>query len=124
MPGERRACSAEAGGPTRDHHRDHPGHDGGGKKLPEPLQTILAIDEPLYGMDEILALGITNVYGSIGLTNFGYLDKRKPLVIGRLNRGSAGVHVFLDDLVAGIAAAASARIAHRLPDGERFEGDV
>lgn len=94
------------------------------KKLPEPLQTILAIDEPLYGMDEILALGITNVYGSIGLTNFGYLDKRKPLVIGRLNRGSAGVHVFLDDLVAGIAAAASARIAHRLPDGERFEGDV
>ena len=26
------------------------------KKLPEPLQTILAIDEPLYGMDEILAI--------------------------------------------------------------------
>lgn len=93
------------------------------KKLPEPLQTILAIDEPLYGMDEILALGITNVYGTIGLTNFGYLDKRKPSVIGRLNRGNAGVHVFLDDLVAGIAAAASARIAHRLPEGERFEGD-
>lgn len=93
------------------------------KKLPEPLQTILATDEPLYGMDEILALGITNVYGSIGLTNFGYLDKRKPLILGRLNRGKAGVHVFLDDLVAGVAAAASARIAHRLPEAERFEGD-
>jgi len=84
------------------------------KKLPEPLQTILEKDHPLYGVDEILALGITNVYGSIGLTSFGYLDKLKMGVIGRLNQhGTGSVHTFLDDLVAGIAAAASARLAHQ-----------
>lgn len=80
--------------------------------LPEPLQSIMRADEPLYGPDEILALSITNVYGTIGLTNFGYLDKTKPGVIGKLNNHSHEIHVFLDDLVAGIAAAAAARIAH------------
>ncbi|UZQ83875.1 phosphatidylglycerophosphatase A [Thermoanaerobacter sp. RKWS2] len=53
--------------------------------LEEPLLSILKRDEPLYGIDEILALSITNVYGSIGLTNFGYLDKIKPGIIGKLN---------------------------------------
>ncbi|GIM47107.1 phosphatidylglycerophosphatase A [Collibacillus ludicampi] len=81
--------------------------------LPEPLQSIMNSDEPLYGVDEILALGITNVYGSIGLTSFGYLDKEKLGILKRLNVKGSGIHVFLDDLVAGIAAAASARIAHR-----------
>lgn len=81
--------------------------------LPEPLQSIMQTDEPLYGVDEILALGITNVYGSIGLTSFGYLDKKKLGIIANLNRKENGIHVFLDDLVAGVAAAASARIAHR-----------
>ncbi len=84
------------------------------KKLPEPLQSILERDHPLYGVDEILALGITNVYGSIGLTSFGYLDKVKMGVIGDLNQHKSGhIHTFLDDLVAGIAAAASARLAHQ-----------
>ncbi|WP_018132014.1 phosphatidylglycerophosphatase A family protein [Effusibacillus pohliae] len=83
------------------------------KRLPEPLQSILQADEPLYGVDEILALGITNVYGSIGLTSFGYLDKEKLGIISKLNKKGNSVHVFLDDLVAGVAAAASARIAHR-----------
>jgi phosphatidylglycerophosphatase A len=81
--------------------------------LPEPLQSMMNSDEPLYGVDEILALGITNVYGSIGLTSFGYLDKEKLGILNRLNVKGSGIHVFLDDLVAGIAAAASARIAHR-----------
>lgn len=49
----------------------------------------------------------------IGLTGFGYLDKIKLGIIGKLNDDEQGIHVFLDDLVAGIAAAASARIAHR-----------
>ncbi|HEY8450191.1 MAG TPA: phosphatidylglycerophosphatase A, partial [Bacillota bacterium] len=82
--------------------------------LPEPLLTILRQDDLLYGVDEVLALGITNVYGSIGLTNFGYLDKQKLGIIGRLNnRVEPGrVHTFLDDLVSGIAAAAAARLAH------------
>lgn len=83
------------------------------KRLPEPLQSIIATDDFLYGVDEILALSITNVYGSIGLTNFGYLDKTKPLIIGQLNMAKNGrCHTFLDDLVAAIAAAAASRIAH------------
>lgn len=81
--------------------------------LPEPLQSIVAKDDFLYGVDEILALSITNVYGSIGLTNFGYLDKTKPMIIGELNKHKSGMcHTFLDDLVAAIAAAAASRIAH------------
>lgn len=83
-------------------------------QLPEPLLYIIREDEPLYGIDEILALSIVNVYGSVGLTSFGYLDKTKTGILGRLNRPLPGtVNTFLDDLVAGIAAAAGARIAHR-----------
>lgn len=82
------------------------------KQLPQPLQSIMERDEPLYGVDEILALSITNVYGTIGLTNFGYLDKVKVGVIGTINDNRNEIHVFLDDLVAAIAAAAAARIAH------------
>jgi len=97
------------------------------KLLPEPLQAILDADEPLYGVDETLALGIVHVYGMIGLTSFGYLDKDKPGIIRELNDNRAAVHVFLDDLVAGLAAAASARIAHQneaAPDyNSRFAPD-
>ncbi|MFO7171778.1 MAG: phosphatidylglycerophosphatase A [Bacillota bacterium] len=83
------------------------------RQLPEPLQTIVANDDYLFGVDEILALSITNVYGSIGLTNFGYLDKTKPLIIGQLNKKKNGTcQTFLDDLVSAIAAAAASRIAH------------
>lgn len=82
-------------------------------RLPQPLQAIMERDEPLYGIDEILALSITNVYGTIGLTNFGYLDKLKKGVLGRLNNHSSQIHVFLDDLVAAVAAAAAARMAHQ-----------
>jgi phosphatidylglycerophosphatase A len=91
------------------------------KKLPEPFQTIMEIDEPLYGVDEILALSIVNVYGTIGLTSFGYLDKEKNGIISYLNNNKEKVNVFLDDLVAGIAAAASARIAHQNPDPHRYQ---
>jgi len=83
------------------------------KQLPQPLQTILEKDEPLYGVDETLALGIVHVYGMIGLTSFGFLDKEKIGIIRTLNDNKAAVHVFLDDLVCGLAAAASARIAHQ-----------
>ncbi|MFD1957604.1 phosphatidylglycerophosphatase A [Paenibacillus thailandensis] len=91
------------------------------KLLPQPLQAIMETDESLYGVDETLALGITNVYGMIGLTSFGYLDKVKPGIIRRLNVKGEKIHVFLDDLVAGLAAAASARIAHQDPKAERYD---
>lgn len=83
------------------------------KLLPQPLQSIMERDESLYGADETLALGIVHVYGMIGLTSFGYLDKEKTGIIRSLNNDSSQIHVFLDDLVAGLAAAASARIAHK-----------
>ncbi|MCJ8009445.1 phosphatidylglycerophosphatase A [Lederbergia wuyishanensis] len=82
-------------------------------KLDEPLQSIIASDESLYGVDEILAFSIVNVYGSIGFTNYGYIDKQKPGILEKLNDHSSGqCHTFLDDIVGAIAAAASSRLAH------------
>lgn len=84
------------------------------KLLAEPLQSIIEKDEGLYGVDETLALSIVNVYGSIGFTNYGYVDKKKPGILKQLNDKSTGkVNTFLDDIVGAIAAAASSRLAHR-----------
>lgn len=79
----------------------------------EPIQSIIESDLGLYGIDEIVALSITNVYGSIGLTNFGYLDKTKPGIIGKLDSKKEGVVcTFIDDIVCAIIAAAASRLAH------------
>lgn len=80
------------------------------------LEKIVQSDEGLYGMDEVLAYGICNLYGSIALTNFGYIDKTKYGVVGRLNEEGKkpGIcHTFLDDMVGAIAAAAASRFAHK-----------
>jgi phosphatidylglycerophosphatase A len=83
-------------------------------KLMAPLQDMIKHDEGLYGCDEILALSIVNVYGSIGFTNFGYVDKLKPGILVKLNDKKDGeIHTFLDDIVGAIAASAASRIAHR-----------
>ncbi|GIO28631.1 hypothetical protein J43TS3_32420 [Ornithinibacillus bavariensis] len=83
------------------------------KMLEEPLQKTIETDEGLYGVDEIIAFSIVNVYGSIGFTNYGYIDKQKPGILKRLNDKSTGeCHTFLDDIVGAIAAAASSRLAH------------
>jgi phosphatidylglycerophosphatase A len=87
--------------------------------LEEPLQSIIATDESLYGVDEILAFSIVNVYGSIGFTNYGFIDKQKPGILAHLNDKSTGqCHTFLDDIVGAIAAAASSRLAHRAANVE------
>ncbi|MEH6888732.1 phosphatidylglycerophosphatase A [Bacillus sp. JJ864] len=87
--------------------------------LSAPLQDIIHRDEGLYGVDEVVALSIVNVYGSIGFTNFGYIDKLKPGILEYLNDKSTGkVHTFLDDIVGAIAAAASSRLAHRAAHAE------
>ncbi|NLC96552.1 MAG: phosphatidylglycerophosphatase A [Erysipelotrichaceae bacterium] len=70
-------------------------------------------DYSLYGVDEVLAYGICNLYGSIALTNFGYIDKTKPGIIGELNNDKKQCNTFLDDIVGAIAAAAASRLAHR-----------
>jgi len=87
--------------------------------LEEPLLSIIKTDESLYGVDEVLAFSIVNVYGSIGFTNYGYIDKQKPGILRRLNDKSTGeVHTFLDDIVGAVAAAASSRLAHRAENVE------
>ncbi|ELK46969.1 phosphatidylglycerophosphatase A [Halobacillus sp. ACCC02827] len=85
------------------------------KMLEEPLQSTIEVDESLYGIDEIIAFSIVNVYGSIGFTNYGYIDKQKPGILQKLNDKSTGeCHTFLDDIVGAIAAAASSRLAHSI----------
>mgnify|MGYP001331201532 CR=1 FL=1 len=87
--------------------------------LSEPLQSIVAADEGLFGCDETLALGSVFGYGSIAVTTFGYLDKEKVGIIKSLdNKLGKGIHTFLDDIVASIASSASSRLAHRLRDEE------
>ncbi len=84
--------------------------------MDEPLKSMLLNDYALYGIDEVLALAIVNVYGSIGFTNFGYVDKVKPGIIKKLDeegKQEGKCHTFLDDIVGAIAAAAASSIAHR-----------
>lgn len=76
------------------------------------LEGILMRDESLYGIDEVLAYGICNLYGSIALTNYGYIDKDKYGIIEKLNNHGDMCHTFLDDIIGAIAASAASRIAH------------
>ncbi|SHM92558.1 phosphatidylglycerophosphatase A family protein [Gracilibacillus kekensis] len=92
-------------------------------KLDSPLQEILETDESLYGIDEVIALSIVNVYGSIGFTNYGYIDKQKPGILEKLNDKSNGCHTFLDDIVGAIAAAASSRLAHSAANDETIDDE-
>jgi phosphatidylglycerophosphatase A len=88
------------------------------KGILEPaVNTLITNDNGLYGLDEILALSITNMNGSIALTNFGYLDKIKPGIIGLIDRQGkekTKCHTFLDDIICAIAASAASRMAHRV----------
>ncbi|MCL1948560.1 MAG: phosphatidylglycerophosphatase A [Turicibacter sp.] len=89
------------------------------KMLGDVLQEMVESDYSLYGIDEILAFSILNVYGSIGFTNYGYIDKLKPGILGAIDKkGKTGesCQTFMDDLVGAIAAAAASRIAHRKGD--------
>lgn len=80
--------------------------------LPEPLQGMIEADEGLYGIDEIIPLSIINIYGAISLTNYGFLDKEKIGILKELDEDEDNIHVFLDDLVAAIAASTASRLAH------------
>ena len=84
--------------------------------LVEPLNNIIFNDYGLYGIDEILALSIVNIYGSIALTTFGYLDKIKPSIIGEIDRaGQDNQHcnTFLDDIISAIISAGCSKVAHQ-----------
>lgn len=87
-----------------------------GTMADKDLANILRRDEGLYGVDEVLAYGICNLYGSIALTNFGYIDKKKYGIIAKLNedgKDTGVVNTFIDDIVGAIAASAASRFAHR-----------
>ncbi|HBF75367.1 MAG TPA: phosphatidylglycerophosphatase A [Lactobacillus sp.] len=85
------------------------------KELPEPLQSIVENDAGVFGVDELLAEGgISGIYGKIATTNFGYLDREKHGILKRLDTVQGkGVNTFLDDIIAAIAAAAGAKLAHK-----------
>lgn len=71
-------------------------------------------DEGLFGVDESVATAISLMYGTIALTNFGYLDKNKNGVILKLDSDETDgkCNTFIDDIVCGIVSAACGRLAH------------
>ena len=76
-----------------------------------PLRTLILNNHPLYGIDEVLAYSLVNGYGSIGLTNYGYIDKKKIGILDKLSKDSKMCYTFVDDMIAGIAASAASLIA-------------
>lgn len=74
----------------------------------------VGMDEGLFGVDESIATAIPLMYGTIALTNFGYLDKAKVGIIKELDSDHNGgtCNTFIDDLVCGLVAAACGRLAH------------
>ncbi|MEX2462330.1 MAG: phosphatidylglycerophosphatase A [Paenibacillaceae bacterium] len=78
------------------------------------FQAIVANDEGLYGVDEAVNISISMMYGMIAITNFGYLDKTKPGIIGELDKDHSNgkCNTFLDDTVCALVSASCARLAH------------
>lgn len=80
-----------------------------------PIQSILASDLGMFGIDELFGIELAGLYGTIGKTNFGDIDVNKPGIVSQLNDKGKGenqaCHTFLDDIVGAVAAAASTRVA-------------
>ena len=79
------------------------------------LRKILKHDEPQYQVDELLSTACVDIFGGVASSNRGYLDKTKPGIIGEIDKQKN--NVFLDDLLASIAAGAEAYIANSKPEG-------
>jgi phosphatidylglycerophosphatase A len=81
------------------------------------FQAIVFNDEGLYGVDEAVNISISMMYGMIAITNFGYLDKAKPGIIGELDRDHSNgkCNTFMDDTVCALVSASCARLAHNHP---------
>lgn len=82
-------------------------------QLDEPLNTIISNDLGVFGVDESMAVDIATLYGPIGITNFGYLDRKKHGIIKDVDTDKNHVNTFLDDLIGATVAAACGRISHR-----------
>ncbi|HOE77507.1 MAG TPA: phosphatidylglycerophosphatase A [Bacilli bacterium] len=91
-------------------------------KLRGPIQDIIRYDLGVFGVDEIFGIDIARLYGAIGQTNFGDIDVNKHGVVEKLNlegkSANGRCHTFLDDIVGGIAAAASTRVAQIITENE------
>jgi phosphatidylglycerophosphatase A len=90
-------------------------------KLDEPLQEAVFSDKSTFGIDEVIALSTSGLYGSIATTNYGHLDKMKPGIIGKLNdlqKETGFVTTFLDDMVGAIIASAEGKIAHNTEESD------
>ena len=83
-------------------------------KEDDPLMDRLITDHPNFGADEHLAMSLAGLYGSIATTNYGYIDKTKPGIVGELNEmGKSGEYVttMIDDMIGVIIASAEAKLA-------------
>ncbi|OYS80629.1 hypothetical protein CBG04_09845 [Limosilactobacillus reuteri] len=80
--------------------------------LPEPLQSIVANDSGVFGVDEGLSLSLSQLYGSIAVTNYGYEDKDKPGIAAQLDNSNGQVNTFADDLALALASAVIGRCGH------------
>lgn len=81
--------------------------------LSQPLQEIVEQDSGVFGVDETLATQIANIFGSIGVTNYGFVDRTKPRIIGKLDNREGVVNTFIDDIVGGVASAVAGKLAHK-----------
>lgn len=83
-----------------------------GHLFDKDLAKSIKDDYGLYGLDEVVAYGIVNLYGSIAMTNFGYIDKLKPGIIGKVNDDHSQCNTFLDDIIGALAASGASKLAH------------
>lgn len=82
-------------------------------QIKEPLLSIIKNDAGVFGVDEVLALATAEIYGTIGATNFGYLDRVKYGIIKRFDTDPDHVNTFIDDLLGAIVAALCGKMAHK-----------
>lgn len=80
--------------------------------LPEPLQTIVANDLGPFGVDETLALAISQLYGSIATTNYGHIDKEKLGLAKKLDNSHGKFNTFADDLFLALVSGVVGRCGH------------
>lgn len=83
------------------------------KTLPSPLQEIVENDTGVFGVDETLAISVSQLFGTIGVSNYGFIDIAKIGVIKELDEDKSRVTTFVDDIVGAWASAVSAKIAHK-----------
>jgi phosphatidylglycerophosphatase A len=88
--------------------------------LESPLPDLVENDDTLFGVDETLGTAIAMSFDTIGVTNYGYIDKIKVGLVGELDRKgktTAAVTTFADDIVGALAAAAASKVAHKYAAG-------